>query len=288
MNESVAKEIMGRYSHNSTMALNNPRRGGGFDIAPRSTYLKKYSNTKIKKMLAEEAAQGKSLGYKDGAATMKWRKKQMKMHNRLIRTAESYVGKQVKGHQHFCAVTDRIYELGRKYRELDEERRRKKAIKFHKEETARLKTVIPNLNQGNEWNDAYYRHCKRLNVMTHVDDPWLPESEKHVIENQLWKKKGKRHRRPSSDRKLSSKNSTMAERLIGNTLFYSPSLFSNTNRKSIERTPSLMYLEDFMDEGLGGMWPKDNNNITSKAPYNKLVKRSEAESRAKKQLAETV
>tara|TARA_B110000008_G_C16549380_1_gene395671 strand:+ start:56 stop:298 length:243 start_codon:yes stop_codon:yes gene_type:complete len=80
----------------------------------------------------------------------------------------------------------------------------------------------------------------------------------------------------------------MAERLIGNTLFYSPSLFSNTNRKSIERTPSLMYLEDFMDEGLGGMWPKDNNNITSKAPYNKLVKRSGAESRAKKQLAETV
>jgi hypothetical protein len=41
MNESVAKEIMGRYSHNSTMALNNPRRGGGFYISTRTTKNKK-------------------------------------------------------------------------------------------------------------------------------------------------------------------------------------------------------------------------------------------------------
>ena len=242
-------------------------------------------------MLALEAAQGKSLGYKDGAATMKWRKKQMRMHNRLVRTAESYVGKQIKGHQHFCAVTDRIYELGRKYRELDESRKKEKTKQFHREEKARLKTVIPNLNQGNEWNEAYYRHCKRLNVMTHVDDPWIPERERHIIEKQLWKKKIRGKSRPSSASKLSSKNSSMAERLIGNTLFYSPTLSSNENRKSVKRTPSLMYLEDFLDEGLGGIWPNTSDNIASIAPYNQLInaKRTQAPVQDKKmQLGKTV
>ena len=50
------------------------------------------------------------------------------------------------------------------------------------------KKVIPNLNQGNEWDEAFYRHCRRLKVMTHVDNPWLPESERKIVEEEPWKK----------------------------------------------------------------------------------------------------
>ena len=32
-----------------------------------------------------------------------------------------------------------------------------------------------------------------------------------------------------------------------------------------------MYLEDFLDEGLGGVWPNTNDNISNKAPYNQLI-----------------
>ena len=57
----------------------NPRRGGGFDIHPRSPEIKKYCRRKIKHLTELEKKQGKALGYKEGAATVKWRKKQMKI-----------------------------------------------------------------------------------------------------------------------------------------------------------------------------------------------------------------
>ena len=220
----------------------NPRRGGGFDIHPRSPEIKKYCRRKIKHLTELEKKQGKALGYKEGAATVKWRKKQMKMHNNLINSATSYVGTQIKRHKHFCKVTDKIYELSRTYKEADDERKRKKTAQNHKDERERLKKVIPNLNQGNEWNEAFYRHCKRLNVMTHVDDPWLPESERKIIESKPWKKKATSS--PSSTKLARGKNSPMAERLIANTLMYSPSLASN---KKLVRGPSLLHLEELLE-----------------------------------------
>ena len=45
-------------------------------------------------------------------------------------------------------------------------------------------------------------------------------------------------------------DSRMAERLIANTLMYSPSLSSN---KKTSRGPSLLHLEDFVDDGI--CWP---------------------------------
>ena len=140
----------------------------------------------------------------------------MKMHNNLIKSASSYVGTQIRRHKRFCKVTDKIYELSRRYKEADEERKKKKTAQNHREERARLKKVIPNLNQGNEWDEAFYRHCRRLKVMTHVDNPWLPESERKVVEEEPWRKTKK------SPDKVSScgGNSRMAERLIANTLMY--------------------------------------------------------------------
>ena len=69
-------------------------------------------------------------------------------------------------------------------------------------------------------DEAFYRHCRRLKVMTHVDNPWLPESERKIVEEEPWRKTKK------SPDKVSScgGNSRMAERLIANTLMYSPSL----------------------------------------------------------------
>ena len=246
----------------------NPRRGGGFDIHPRSPEIKKYCRRKIKHLTELEKKQGKALGYKEGAATVKWRKKQMKMHNNLINSATSYVGTQIKRHKHFCKVTDKIYELSRTYKEADDERKRKKTAQNHKDERERLKKVIPNLNQGNEWNEAFYRHCKRLNVMAHVDDPWLPESERKIIESKPWKKKATSS--PSSTKLARGKNSPMAERLIANTLMYSPSLASN---KKLVRGPSLLHLEDFVDDGIG-YWPDEERSVDNQLPYSAILKAS--------------
>ena len=59
MNESVAKEIMGRYSHNSTMALNNPRRGGGLILHHGAHILKNIATQKLKKCLRKKLHKGK-------------------------------------------------------------------------------------------------------------------------------------------------------------------------------------------------------------------------------------
>jgi hypothetical protein len=242
----------------------NPRRGGGFNIHPRSPEITRYCRRRIKQLTESEKKNGKALGYKEGAATVKWRKKQMKMHNNLINSASSYVGTQIKRHKHFCKVTDKIYELSRTYKEADDERRRKKTLQNHRDERERLKKVIPNLNQGNEWNEAFYRHCKRLKVMTHVDDPWLPDSERKIIESEPWKKKIT----SGTNNKLSpGKNSPMAERLIANTLMYSPSLAAN---QKISRGPSLLYLEDFVNDGIG-YWPEEAKTIDKQLPYSALI-----------------
>ena len=243
----------------------NPRRGGGFDIHPRSPEIKKYCRRKMKRLNELEQKQGKALGYKEGAATVKWRKKQMKMHNHLIKSASSYVGKQIRRHKRFCKVTDKIYELSRRYKEADDERKKKKTAQNHREERARLKKVIPNLNQGNEWDEAFYRHCRRLKVMTHVDNPWLPESERKIVEEEPWKKTKK------SPDKVSSfgGDSRMAERLIANTLMYSPSLSSN---KKTSRGPSLLHLEDFVDDGI--CWPAQENTVDQQLPYSAILEAS--------------
>mgnify|MGYP000880137591 FL=1 len=227
--------------------------------------MKQYCRKKIKHLLAEEAAVGKTLGYKEGAATVKWRKKQKRMHDKLINTAESYVRKQIREHEEFCSHTDKIYELSRKYKDKDEARQKKKIEKLHKDEKERLKSVIPNLNQNNEWDVAFYRHCKRLGGMSHVDDPWLPKSEKKIILDQSWKTKSPKN--VSSARSFRAQKSSIPEQLIRSSLF-SPSLAVN---KCIDKTPQLLYLEDFVD--VGGLWPQRvHQDVATLPPYDAILK----------------
>ena len=230
--------------------------------------MKQYCRKKIKQLLSEEAAVGKTLGYKEGAATVKWRKKQKRMHDKLINTAKSYVKKQIREHEDFCAHTDKIYELSRKYKDKDEARQKKKIEKIHRDEKERLKSVIPNLNQNNEWDVAFYRHCKRLGGMSHVDDPWLPKSEKKIILDQTWKTKSPKNARSTGP--FRGKKSTMAGQLIRSSLLFSPSLAANN---CIEKTPQLLYLEDFVDEGIGGLWPqRAHEDVATMPPYDAILK----------------